>query len=43
MQQENLIKLNFELAKENNCNIEDFKTFPLDKIKEKIQLIEEKK
>ncbi|WP_320036249.1 hypothetical protein [Halarcobacter sp.] len=36
-------KTQFELAKENNCNIEDFKTFPLDKIKEKIQLIEEKK
>lgn len=36
-------KTQFEMAKENGCNIEDFKTFPLNKIKEKIQLIEVEK
>lgn len=38
----NSYKTQFELAKKNGCNIEKFEKFPLEKIKENINLSEEK-
>jgi len=36
-------KAQYILAKKNGCNTQDFKTFPLEEVKNKIQILEKKK